>query len=601
MRDEEQTREQLLLEIATLRQRVAELEVLETEHKWTEKALRESEGTSRALLNAPNDSALLLEPDGTIVGLNETAARQLGKSIDGLVGTCVFDLFPPDIAEHRKAQNDKAARLGAPVRYEDQRAGTWFDNRVYPVFDAQGEVVRLAIFARDITERKRAEEALQRQTYQQERLLETARYLTSSLNLKEVLTRIALGAKELLEASGCTIYLLEADGEILTPVVAFDPFYAQEILSASIHIDSSFSGAAIRSKKGMIFNDALQNPVGYQIPGTPPDEDERVIVTPLLVDDRVLGAMCIDRTGRFFVEEDLALAETFASYAETALKNAHTHQALQQEVEERHRAEEALHLSLDELQARNEELDAFAHTAAHGLQNPLAVIIGTAEVLEQECPAMSVEELQHYLKTIAQSGRKMDSIIGELLLLAQVRKGEVAMEPLDMASIVAEAQQRLAGPVEEYQVEIVAPDTWPATLGYRPWIEEVWVNYMSNAIKYGGHPPRVELGCSVLDPLPEAQSAIQRPVYASTIQGPTSSMIRFWVRDNGPGLTLDEQARLFTPFVRLDQIRTKGYGLGLSIVRRIVEKLGGQVGVESKGVPGQGSVFSFTLPAAADS
>jgi two-component system sensor histidine kinase/response regulator len=73
-------------------------------------------------------------------------------------------------------------------------------------------------------------------------------------------------------------------------------------------------------------------------------------------------------------------------------------------------------------------------------------------------------------------------------------------------------------------------------------------------------------------------------------------MVRFWVRDNGPGLTPDEQARLFTPFTRLDRIRAKGHGLGLSIVRRIVEKMGGQVDVESEA--GKGSRFSFTLPAA---
>jgi len=71
-------------------------------------------------------------------------------------------------------------------------------------------------------------------------------------------------------------------------------------------------------------------------------------------------------------------------------------------------------------------------------------------------------------------------------------------------------------------------------------------------------------------------------------------MVRFWVRDNGPGLTPEEQALLFTPFTRLDQARAKGHGLGLSIVRRIVEKLGGQVGVESE--VGKGSVFTFTLP-----
>jgi two-component system sensor histidine kinase/response regulator len=74
-------------------------------------------------------------------------------------------------------------------------------------------------------------------------------------------------------------------------------------------------------------------------------------------------------------------------------------------------------------------------------------------------------------------------------------------------------------------------------------------------------------------------------------------MVRFWVRDNGPGITPEAQSRLFTPFTRLDQVSIQGHGLGLSIVRRIVEKLGGQVGVESQ--VRQGSVFSFTLPSAA--
>jgi signal transduction histidine kinase len=75
-------------------------------------------------------------------------------------------------------------------------------------------------------------------------------------------------------------------------------------------------------------------------------------------------------------------------------------------------------------------------------------------------------------------------------------------------------------------------------------------------------------------------------------------MVRFWVRDSGPGIPPEAQARLFTPFTRLDQVRARGHGLGLSIVRRIVEKLGGQAGLES--TVGQGTLFYFTLPAAPD-
>ena len=122
-------------------------------------------------------------------------------------------------------------------------------------------------------------------------------------------------------------------------------------------------------------------------------------------------------------------------------------------------------------------------------------------------------------------------------------------------------------------------------LGHPAWVEEVWVNYISNACKYGGidgQPPRIELGAD--------------PIGSENTAGIT--VFRFWVRDYGPGIAPEDQARLFTPFTRLDQVRVRGYGLGLSIVRRIVEKLGGEVGVQSDGVPGAGCEFSFTLPAA---
>jgi len=243
------------------------------------------------------------------------------------------------------------------------------------------------------------------------------------------------------------------------------------------------------------------------------------------------------------------------------------------DITERKRAEEALRQHTLDLQANNEELDAFSHTVAHDLKNPLTLITGFAEMLEEDCATMSSEELRHYSQIIVRSGHKMSNIIDESLLLAGVRKAkEVEVRPLDISSIVAEAQQRLAYEIERLQAEIILPVAWPMALGYGPWVEEVWVNYLDNALKYGGRPPRVELGARV------------QP----------DSTVRFWVRDNGPALTPEEQARLFTPFTRLDQVSTKGYGLGLSIARRIVERLGGQVGIESE--IGRGSVFSFTLP-----
>jgi signal transduction histidine kinase len=211
-------------------------------------------------------------------------------------------------------------------------------------------------------------------------------------------------------------------------------------------------------------------------------------------------------------------------------------------------------------------------------------MMGFADTLVGYGETMSEEEKHSALKSIVRNGHKMANIIDELLLLASVRKEHVRPAPLDMGDIVAEALQRLDHMLTNRPIKIVAPSEWPRAIGHAPWVEEVWVNYLSNAIKYGM-------------PSGEAQQAPRIELGADTLP---NGMVRFWVRDNGRGLTPDEQAHLFAPFTESRHVRAKGHGLGLSIARRIVEKLGGQVAVESHGIPGQGSVFSFTLPGAAE-
>lgn len=251
-----------------------------------------------------------------------------------------------------------------------------------------------------------------------------------------------------------------------------------------------------------------------------------------------------------------------------------------QDVTERVAYEHELRQRIAQQEALIQELDAFAHTVAHDLKNPLTLIVGHMSLLEEYEGRLPPETRQESIRTVTRSARKMQNIIDELLLLANVRKGQVEAVPLDMDKIVQEAMQRLTYLIDESGAQITVPDRWPRALGYAPWVEEVWTNYLSNALRYGsygGAPPRIELGA---ESLPDGQ-------------------VRFWVRDYGPGLSPAEQAQLFREFTRLGQARVHGHGLGLSIVRRIVEKLGGTVGVESEGVPGRGSVFYFTLPAAA--
>lgn len=219
------------------------------------------------------------------------------------------------------------------------------------------------------------------------------------------------------------------------------------------------------------------------------------------------------------------------------------------------------------------DLDDFAHVVAHDLQNPLNNIMHSVDMLLDENSIYPPDVQKKITRVAVRSTHKALAIIDELLLLAGVRQDQgVPISALDMGVVVAEVIDRLHYMIEDSEAVILQPDSWPVAAGYAPWVEEVWANYMSNALKYGGKPPTLTLGGQVL----------------------RNGMVRFWVHDNGLGVAPEDQDNLFVPFTRLDRLRARGHGLGLSIVQRIIARLDGEVGFWN--APEGGAVFSFTLP-----
>jgi two-component system, sensor histidine kinase and response regulator len=247
-------------------------------------------------------------------------------------------------------------------------------------------------------------------------------------------------------------------------------------------------------------------------------------------------------------------------------------EAIRNELKALRRSNNRLREQLAALETRNIELDAYAHTVAHNLKNPLAVITMTADAIS-DIHDLTPRELNDFLRQIQGTAHEMDDIVDNLLLFSEVRKADAPIQPVDMTEVMTHIRKRLAALIKGRRARIRFPKTWPDALGYAPWVEEVWSNYLSNALKYGGDPPCIELGAGV------------QP----------DGMVRYWLRDHGPGLTPEARMRMFTSFPRIAQAHRGGHGLGLLIVRSIVEKLGGEVGVESE--PGNGSLFFFTLRA----
>lgn len=130
-----------------------------TEQKKAEKALRDREATLSTIFNAPLETILLLNLDGTVLSINESGSRRFNKSPGALIGQNIYEFMEGEVLQHRKAYIEEVIRTGKPVHFFDEREGNYFDNNIYPVFDTDGEnVVSIAVFSSDITERKQVED-----------------------------------------------------------------------------------------------------------------------------------------------------------------------------------------------------------------------------------------------------------------------------------------------------------------------------------------------------------------------------------------------------------------------------------------------------------
>jgi signal transduction histidine kinase len=326
--------------------------------------------------------------------------------------------------------------------------------------------------------------------------------------------------------------------------------YPPDLMNSLLPEDQSITARVVHSKEAVFIPDISQTP-DYR--ASAPNMRAQISV-PLLSGRKLIGVITIETADPTrFTSEVFETLKLLAAHVATAIDNAY---------------------SYEEREKLVKELEAFSRTVAHDLKNPLSSVIGYAELAVDNYDRLDDEQKKSFLEIILRNGQKSVDIINALLLLARVRRDqEVQFTDLNTTRIVEEVRVRLQPMIEEFQAELILPAAWPVATGYAPWVEEIWANYVSNAIKYGGSPPRVELGG---DELPDGK-------------------VRFWVRDNGVGLSKEDQSKLFRIFTRLGQSDASGHGLGLSIVESIAERLKGQVGVESE--VGQGSLFYFILPA----
>ncbi len=505
----------------------------------------------------------VLDRDGIIEYANPSLEQILGCGSENLTGKCFCKVLHPQDYDRFSTLLVSPPNPEEPVETKwrvKHQDGTWRLLRIH-ANSFQSEVtsdLNIILDLCDITISEQAEHILKQRNLELALLNQAGRTFSASLDLDKVLSTVLEEVRRLMNVVACSIWLVDPETEEIVCRQATGPRKGL-VRGWRLPKGQGIVGMVATTGQSLNIPDVLEDERHFQGVDEQTGLALRSIVSvPLQTKDRVIGVIqALDTQVNRFKDSDMTLLKALSASAAIAIDNARLVETL------RHRTAE--------LKESNRELEAFAHTVAHDLKGPLTHVIGYADVLYEYGDDITVENQREYIHAIRRSGRKMTSIIDELMLLAELRKEEVNLSPLNMENIVQEALERIQPMRDKKEATIQVPKRWPEALGYGPWIEEVWVNYISNALKYGGDPPSIELGA----------------------EKDNNNSVAFWVRDNGKGLTKEEQSQLFVPFTHLKSVDTEGYGLGLSIVHRIIDKLDGEVWVRS--TPEQGSTFGFTL------
>lgn len=287
----------------------------------------------------------------------------------------------------------------------------------------------------------------------------------------------------------------------------------------------------------------------------------------------VLPASSSNPPVTFWVAQTLYILTCTILLSEATRKIDEAFAKAQRELNERKRVEAERVRIIKELEAKNGELERFTYTVSHDLKSPLITISGFVGLLEADAKSGNTRKFKSDLEKIGDAAEKMKRLLDELLELSRI--GRLMNPPSDFpfAEIVREAISLVRGRLQAGNIEVGVQENLPVVSGDRRRLIEVLQNLIDNAAKFMGDQPepKIEIG----------------------VRNQENAQV-FFVKDNGIGIESKYREKIFGLFDKLDP-RSDGTGIGLALVRRIVEVHGGRIWVESEG-PNKGSTFYFTLP-----
>jgi PAS domain S-box-containing protein len=550
-----------------------------TERKRAEAEIQRSKQQIEIILQGVAESIIAQDPAGRIIYANDMAARTLGFSMaDDLLELPSkeivkrYEIFDEDGAPFllERLPGRIALKEGlsasAVMRYRYRGTGEerWSNVKATPVFDEEGRVRFAISIFHDITERRRAEES-------QRFLAEAGGVIASSLDYETTLASVARMAVPVL-ADWCSVDVLEEDGRLKRLAVAHvDPKKVEWAYELQERYPPDMNAAqgvpqVLRTGKSELYSEIADEML---VAAAIDEEHLRImreigftsaIIAPLVSQGRTLGVITFisAESGRRYGREELALAENLAHRAGIAVDNARLYRTAQD---------------------ANRLKDEFLATVSHELRTPLTAILGWASMLRKT--EFERQTAQNALETIERNARAQSQIIEDLLDVSRIVTGKLRLDvrQVEPASFIDAAVDSVRPAAEAKGVRLSkALDTGPTALSGDPArLQQVTWNLLTNAIKFTPRGGRVEIRLSRV-----------------------GSNVEITVSDTGAGIKHEFLPYVFDRFRQADSSTTRrhgGLGLGLSIVRHLVELHGGSVRAESGG-EGQGSTFTVTLPVA---
>ena len=552
------------------------------ERRRTQERLRESEERYRLVSETAQDAIFTIDEQSTITFCNPAVERLFGYKPEELIGSALDVIIPERLRDaHRRGVQRYLRTRQRNIPWTGiELTALHKDGHEFPCELSFGEWRRdgqtvFTGFARDVTERKRALETEQQARADAEaakqQLERRADEEASFRHLASALTGAVEMTDVLYEITNRATLVTRADGVYVERIVEYGTQQLVEVVSSAgrgapsrglrVEFPGSMTDEILSGGSPVILAD--MNGFGKSMAPYLSDTcaNCEVLVTPLIAENEPLGALVLLNSrysGRHFRDNDIVRARTLGDLASLALRRV---RLMEQEREAKEKAEAAVRV-------RDETLGI----VSHDLRNPLTTIALSADLLVGAPP----EEQPELVETIRTSARRMQRLIQDLLDVARVEAGGLSVAPtlIEPEPLVREVCASHEPILEQKQQRLTCdvPDGLSRICADRDRLVQVLGNLLGNAIKF----------------TPE------RGLIAVELRQ-RGGHVWFRVRDSGPGIPETDLKNVFTPYWQAKKTAHMGAGLGLAIVRGIVEAHGGKVWAEN--APGGGAMFTFTIPA----